>query len=73
MLRLLTQGLVILHLGPGIAFMVYAFGCDTFDPALGDFCTAHPIANFAGLTLALWLALTVAAWLLSRALAAKSG
>jgi len=60
-----------LHLGPGIAFFTYAFGCESFEPALGSFCTAHPVANFAALTLALWAVLALAAWMLVRATASK--
>ena len=57
MLRALLYGLAILHLGPGIAFAVLAFGCDPARPILGVVCQGNTLAVFLGLTLALWLVL----------------
>jgi threonine/homoserine/homoserine lactone efflux protein len=54
MLRALIYGLTILHLGPGFAFAVVAFGCDTLDPALGAICQQDTFALFIKLTLAAW-------------------
>lgn len=54
MLRALIYGLAILHLGPGFAFAVVAFGCDTLDPILGAMCEQHTFALFIQLTLAAW-------------------
>ena len=57
MLRALVYGLAILHLGPGIAFAVLAFGCDPVQPLLGAFCQKDALRTFLGLTVALWAAL----------------
>ncbi|HSI29351.1 MAG: hypothetical protein ACAH05_02475 [Methylophilus sp.] len=54
MLRALIYGLTILHLGPGFAFAVVAFGCDTLDPALGAICQQDTFTLFIQLTLAAW-------------------
>jgi hypothetical protein len=54
MLRVLIYGLAILHLGPGLAFAVVAFGCDTLDPALGAICQQDTFALFIKLTLVAW-------------------
>lgn len=54
MLRALIYGLAILHLGPGFAFAVLAFGCDTLDPALRAMCQQDTFALFIKLTLAAW-------------------
>ena len=59
MLRALLYGLAILHLGPGIAFAVMAFGCDPSQPTLGVVCQGNTLAVFLSLTLALWLMLGV--------------
>jgi hypothetical protein len=59
MLRALLYGLAILHLGPGIAFAVLAFGCDPSRPILGTVCQGNTLAVFLGLTLAFWLVLGV--------------
>lgn len=61
MLRALLYGLAILHLGPGIAFAVLAFGCDPSQPLLGAFCQGDTLGNFMGLTLTFWLVLGVGA------------
>jgi hypothetical protein len=57
MLRALLYGLAILHLGPGIAFAVLAFGCGP-EQFLGDLCQKDTLKVFAGLTLVLWLLLS---------------
>jgi hypothetical protein len=57
MLRALIYGLAILHLGPGFAFAVLAFGCDTLDPVLGAMCQQDTFALFIKLTLAAWAAM----------------
>ena len=57
MLRALLYGLAILHLGPGIAFAVLAFGCDPSRPILGAVCQGNTLAVFLGLTLILWIIL----------------
>jgi hypothetical protein len=61
MLRALLYGLAILHLGPGIAFAVLAFGCDPSQPLLGAICQKDAISAFIGLTLIFWLVLSVGA------------
>ena len=61
MLRALLYGLAILHLGPGIAFAVLAFGCDPSQPLLGAICQKDAIGAFIGLTLVFWLVLIVGA------------
>lgn len=61
MLRALLYGLAILHLGPGIAFAVLAFGCDPSQPLLGAICQRDAISAFIGLTLIFWLVLSVGA------------
>jgi hypothetical protein len=48
MLRTLLYGLAILHLGPGIAFAVLAFGCDPSQPLLGAICQKDAISAFLG-------------------------
>lgn len=57
MLRALLYGLSILHLGPGIAFALLAFGCEGPSPALGTVCAGSVFASFAELTGAAWLIL----------------
>lgn len=54
MLRGLIYGLAILHLGPGFAFVVVAFGCDTVNPLLGEICQQSSFAVFIKRTLAAW-------------------
>ncbi|HSH87416.1 MAG TPA: hypothetical protein VK958_09235 [Methylophilus sp.] len=53
MLRALIYGLAILHLGPGFAFAVVAFGCDTTDPLI-SICRQDTFAAFIKLTLLAW-------------------
>lgn len=57
MLRILIYGLAILHLGPGIAFAVLAFGCQAAHPLLGVACGRNVFMSFALMTLAGWLVL----------------
>ena len=57
MLRALIYGLTILHLGPGIAFALLAFGCDQPSPLLGTLCERGPLESFAALTLTAWVVL----------------
>lgn len=59
MLRALVYGLAALHLGPGFAFAMLAFGCDGVQPALGAFCERGTLGSFVLLTLGAWLALGV--------------
>lgn len=54
MLRGLIYGLSILHLGPGFAFAVVAFGCDGMTPVLESICQQDTFAAFIKLTLAAW-------------------
>jgi len=69
MLRALVYGLAILHLGPGIAFAVLAFGCETSQPLLGSLCEGSGFGWFFKITLAAWLVLGAGAalvWLKGR-------
>ncbi len=61
MLRALLYGLAILHLGPGMAFALLAFGCDPSQPLLGVVCQRDTFGAFQSLTLIFWLALGVGA------------
>lgn len=56
MLRGLIYGLSILHLGPGFAFAVVAFGCDgnASSTGLESICQQDTFAAFIKLTLAAW-------------------
>ena len=67
MLRTLTTGLAILHLGPGLAFAVLAFGCEDPEPLLGAVCGRNQLATFAVITGVTWALLTA----LALALAAR--
>jgi hypothetical protein len=70
MLRALLYGLAILHLGPGIAFALLAFGCEGANPYLGAICGRNIFSLFALLTAGGWLILSlglVAMHLLRRA------
>jgi hypothetical protein len=60
MLRTLIHGLVILHLGPGIAFALLAFGCEGPAPVLGAACTRDTVSSFALLTAGSWSILLAA-------------
>ncbi len=55
MFRILISALTILHLGPGIAFAVLAFGCDPADPVAGALCQKDTIGTFIGITLTVWV------------------
>lgn len=57
MLRVLIYGLTILHLGPGIAFAVLAFGCEEATPRLGALCGRNVFSSFALITLTSWTVL----------------
>lgn len=59
MLRVLIYGLAILHLGPGAAFAILAFGCDPSFQWLGSACQQDALRLFVGLTLVFWLMLTM--------------
>lgn len=60
MLRALIYGLSILHLGPGFAFAVMAFGCEDEHPWLNTVCQGDTFAAFIRLTLAAWAVMIVA-------------
>lgn len=60
MLRALIYGLGILHLGPGLAFAILAFGCGGVAPPLGSLCSRPQLQSFALLTVAGWLLMTLA-------------
>ncbi len=60
MLRALIYGLTILHLGPGIAFALLAFGCEQPEPYLGGVCGKGGLSSFGLLTVGAWLVLLVA-------------
>ncbi|MCK6427074.1 MAG: hypothetical protein L6Q75_18600 [Burkholderiaceae bacterium] len=67
MLRILLHALTVLHLGPGIAFALLAFGCDGVEPALGGLCSAaSPMKFFIVVTLLSWGVLGVISALLLR-------
>jgi ABC-type antimicrobial peptide transport system permease subunit len=59
MLRALIYGLAILHLGPGVAFALLAFGCGQPGPLLGALCDSNPLSSFALLTAAAWVLMLV--------------
>lgn len=59
MLRALIFGLTILHLGPGMAFIALAFGCDTRQSLLGAVCQRSPLSSFLGITVVAWIILGV--------------
>jgi hypothetical protein len=54
LLRGLIYGLTILHLGPGFAFAVVAFGCEDAFSFLQAVCQQGAFAVFIKLTLAAW-------------------
>lgn len=60
MLRGLIYGLSILHLGPGFAFAVVAFGCDSDVNALATLCLPDTFSAFIRLTLMAWAVMIVA-------------
>lgn len=56
MLRTLLLFLALMHLGPGLAFALLAFGCDSATPALaGGICGRAELAAFGWLTVLAWL------------------
>jgi hypothetical protein len=59
-LRALIFGLTILHLGPGVAFVALAFGCDAVQPLLGAVCQRSPLSVFLGITVSVWTILGAA-------------
>ncbi len=59
MLRAFLYGLTILHLGPGFAFALLAFGCDGATPYLGAVCGKSVFSSFALLTAGGWLIMSL--------------
>ena len=57
MIRLILEAVAILHLGPGIAFALLAFGCDGDLAFLRDSCAGSGLSAFFSLTAWAWLAL----------------
>ncbi len=57
MLRALIVGLALLHLGPGLAFALLAFGCEGATPFLESVCESNVFSSFARLTVGGWLIL----------------
>jgi hypothetical protein len=65
--RLIVHALAILHLGPGIAFAVLAFGCDGANPLLGhSACEGSNLTLFFTITAAGWVVLSVVSWWMLR-------
>ena len=62
MIRTLLYALAVLHLGPGIAFAVLAFGCDSGLPLLDALCGKSEMWSFAVLTGGRWVVLGVGAF-----------
>lgn len=60
MFRALLGAITILHLGPGIAFGLLAFGCDGAGAAMPGLCGRSGLSGFAWLTLGAWLVLGLA-------------
>lgn len=60
MLRFFIYGLTILHLGPGLAFVALAFGCDASTRWIGHICQMGAFSGFIRLTLLIWAILTIA-------------
>lgn len=54
MLRTLVTGLAILHLGPGFAFALLAFGCEQPPFLPGELCTRSSLSAFLLLTVMAW-------------------
>ena len=59
MLRALVSGLTILHLGPGFAFALLAFGCEEPEPYLRFVCASDGLSSFGLLTVGAWVVLLV--------------
>ena len=72
MLRIVVHALAVLHLGPGIAFALLAFGCDASEPLLGSMCTANSLRFFVVVTLVCWVVLGAASAVLIRSQSAPS-
>lgn len=66
MFRTIVYALTLLHLGPGLAFAVLAFGCDPSAPLLGDFCQRDSMGTFVAITLAVWVVGGLGYWLVRR-------
>ena len=67
MFRLIVHSLAILHLGPGIAFAVLAFGCDGVAPLLGaNACEGSSLKLFFAITVAGWVLLSGVSWWMLR-------
>jgi hypothetical protein len=62
MFRLIVHALTILHLGPGLAFAVMAFGCDGITPALGSACEGSSLGLFLIIMVGTWLMAGVVSW-----------
>lgn len=62
MIRTLLYALAVLHLGPGIAFAVLAFGCDSGLPLLDALCGKSEMRSFLVLTGVLWVVLGLGAF-----------
>jgi hypothetical protein len=55
LLRPILTGIALFHLGPAIAFVLLAFGCEGSEPALGQACRGSIFETFGLFTLASWL------------------
>lgn len=62
MIRILVYALAILHLGPGIAFAVLAFGCDSGLPSFDALCGKSQMQSFVIITGVLWVVLGLGAY-----------
>ncbi|MDP8568695.1 hypothetical protein [Methylophilus aquaticus] len=59
MFRALIYALSILHLGPGFAFAVVAFGCDSSLSWFESICQQDTFSAFIKLTLGAWAVMIV--------------
>ncbi len=57
MLRALVYALTVLHLGPGFAFALLAFGCEEPEPYLRFICRRNSLPSFGLLTVGAWVVL----------------
>ncbi len=73
MFRAIVVGLTVLHLGPGLAFVLLAFGCDSEFLNLAPRCGQGVASTFAILTLCAWaiMGLGLLAWRMVRRAAAS--
>jgi hypothetical protein len=62
MFRLIVHALTILHLDPGLAFAVMAFGCDGITRALGRACEGSSLGLFLFIMFGTWLMAGVVSW-----------